>query len=372
MSVNNTPSNDEIAHYIEKNGSVPLSFEDIKKIIEEHSGSIQRKKDLLVTNLNSLIQKMNKDPLLLIDSVYGVRKFDSVKKHIKAENISSYHFVKDKNQHIPYILERKRLHFSPPSRFPTDLYDTDFKWSRDMLNIVWTPDNELTLSDILDLIHLDDNQKSTIMNAYNRGNEYLDNAREICRINCLCRKHTDPCMWKVYASTTGICVKFNKRISSMASNVMYDYKPDEPMDITKRFKHLFSKLPQEDDSKVIADITKLFSLLFGEPFLSPYFKRKKYEWEDECRIIRSEMNFHDDTSDKYGFKTDEYGSYLQFEESDVDIVYLSSYMNKTRLEECINMCNTSHFDYEIFDFDAPEDGDCEKDNSQTVSDTVVQ
>lgn len=47
-------------------------------------------------------------------------------------------------------------------------------------------------------------------------------------------------------------------------------------------------------------------------------------------------------------------------------------MNKTRLEECIDMCNTSHFDYEIFDFDAPEDGDCEKDNSQTVSDTIVQ
>ena len=72
------------------------------------------------------------------------------------------------------------------------------------------------------------------------------------------------------------------------------------------------------------------------------------------------MNFHDDTSDKYGFKTDEYGSYLQFEESDVDMVYLSLYMNKVRLEECIDMCKTSHFEYEIIDFEVPKDGDCEE------------
>lgn len=122
----------------------------------------------------------------------------------------------------------------------------------------------------------------------------------------------------------------------MATKVIYNYKQEKPMDIRNKFVSLFEKL--SDDEEAVKGLGRLFSLLFGEPFISPLFKGKDYEWENEWRIVRSSMGL------PIGSKGD---SYYQLDKKNIVKVLISSEMDADRVKEIMDMCKKNELPCEI-------------------------
>ena len=122
----------------------------------------------------------------------------------------------------------------------------------------------------------------------------------------------------------------------MATKVIYGYEQEKPMDIRDKFVSLFEKL--SDDSEAVKSLGRLFSLLFGEPFISPLFKGNDYEWENEWRIVRSSWGLPVDTNGS---------SYYQLDKKNIVRVLISSEMNTARAKEIIEMCKKNELPYEI-------------------------
>lgn len=186
---------DECIDKVAESGILPLSMDEIRQAINDNRELLRSRSSDILAIIYSLNEKMKKNPVSLIDSAYGVKHFDTVKKQIRAKNNCLCHFVKDEDDYIPYLLEDLKLFFSPPSNFH-DKADTDFRWIRDMLNVTCEPGSEITFEEILDLIDIDDTSKKMAQAAYAGRWAFTEVAQDICRTLCLCADTDDPRMWE--------------------------------------------------------------------------------------------------------------------------------------------------------------------------------
>lgn len=71
---------DECIDKVAESGILPLSMDEIRQAINDNRELLRSRSSDILAIINSLNEKMKKNPVSLIDSAYGVKHFDSVKK----------------------------------------------------------------------------------------------------------------------------------------------------------------------------------------------------------------------------------------------------------------------------------------------------
>lgn len=318
--------------------------DELWKVIEDHEQLIRRRISTISPVINKFAKKIRTDPTRLLDNLYGNPEIRQLRLHVQTKNNCLYHYVKDQKDYVPFLLNERKLNMSPPSKFK-DEHDVNFEWCRDILDISVNKESIEMLSGIMEFAQYSESMITDSVRLFSESSTFLDKAREITRVVCLCNVHDNLDMWGEYAGNKGICIQLDKKISNSASRVAYNPTITEPFHVKEQFEELFGDF-KTNEKKIAKSFGRLFSLICAEPFLDPYFKAKTYDWEDEWRIVKPHNEL------KYDSEHDRW--FMQLEPKNIKRVWFSSQMDPTHYEEYCKMCDDAGIKHEVFQIPASQ------------------
>lgn len=184
----------EITKWIIDNVNEEYPKDMIQTIIVEYESLIKKRSAIIGAMLNKFIKKLKTNPAQLLDNLHKNPEIRKICSHIKSKNDELYHFVKDKKDYIPYLLNEHKLNMSSPNVF-SDKQDFNFQWCRDMLNLTINEDTLSILTSLMEFKEYDAKHILDMKGTFDNSSTYIEKIRDVAKINCLCKTNTNPRMW---------------------------------------------------------------------------------------------------------------------------------------------------------------------------------
>ncbi len=191
----NSISLDQITNWVYSQLDSNHIKDEFWEIIEKHESLIRKRISTISPIIQKFTKKIKTDPSKLLDNIYGNRELSQLKSTIQTKNSCLYHYVKDIDDYIPFLLDDKKLFMAPPSIFK-DKSDVNFDWCRDVLDLSINEETLYTLSSIMEFARYENKTIGDSTRLLTSRNTLLNKAKDATRVACLCNTYEDPEMWK--------------------------------------------------------------------------------------------------------------------------------------------------------------------------------
>ena len=114
---NNAISFNSAVKWVTENVDTDYPRDEIQRILMQNKELINKRFSTFAPVFNSFIKSIKTNPTNLLNNVYRNQEVTILRNCIQTKNNCLYHFVKDKNDYIRYLIGDCKLNFSPPSKF---------------------------------------------------------------------------------------------------------------------------------------------------------------------------------------------------------------------------------------------------------------